>query len=125
MLAVQQLQTLAGVAKGLTRVNETFDLDDMPKENPLMETARQQPQVLRLREQIVEAIRTTLDLWSTDAYISDVCQPVVLALTIDIVFRRQSASCSNRSPHYPRTQRSFPCHPHPCLNVYAEQRNAS
>ncbi|KAI0033743.1 armadillo-type protein [Vararia minispora EC-137] len=80
-LAVQQLQTLTGVAKGLTRTSETFDLDDAPDDSPVMESARQVPQMIQLREQIVEAIRATIQLWSTDAYVSDAISELFKSIT--------------------------------------------
>lgn len=71
-LAIVQLQTLSGVAKGLTRANDVFDLDDDGDEDPLIMRARQDPRMVQLREQMLEAVRSTINVWSTDAGISDV-----------------------------------------------------
>lgn len=72
ILAIVQLQTLSGVAKGLTRANDVFDLDDDGEEDPLIMRARQDERMVRLREQMLEAIRVIIDVWSTDAGVSDV-----------------------------------------------------
>lgn len=75
-MAVQQLETLTGVARGLTRVNDSLlALDDSPEVQATLEEmnrAREDPRVLKLREGILSAIRGTVELWSSDASISDV-----------------------------------------------------
>ena len=72
-LAIVQLQTMSGVAKGLTRANDVFDLEDDSDEDPLIMRAREEPRMLQLREQMLEAVKATINLWSTDAGIGDVC----------------------------------------------------
>jgi hypothetical protein len=75
----QQLQTLTGVAKGLTKANDSFlalDLDDDVETSVAAETmnrVRQDPQLIRLREELLACVREIFKSWSLDASISDVC----------------------------------------------------
>ena len=75
-VAVQQLQTIAGVARGLTRTNDSLlifdDSPDTQKEFERMKSARDDPRVVRLRETILDGIRRSVDLWSTDASVCNV-----------------------------------------------------
>ncbi|KAI0791113.1 ARM repeat-containing protein [Abortiporus biennis] len=84
-IAVQQLLTIAGVARGLTRVNDTLLIfDDSPEnqtEYQQMKQAREDPRVVRLRDAILNGIRRTIDLWSTDASISDAISDLYKAIT--------------------------------------------
>jgi hypothetical protein len=83
-LAVQQLQTLAAVARGLTRTNESLlifdDSPDIQKELEQMERAREDPRVIRIREAILDSIRRCVELWSTDAGVSNVWSPIPLGI---------------------------------------------
>jgi hypothetical protein len=66
---------LTGVAKGLTRTNDSLfvlDDDDGPAEDAKMQLAREDPIMLRLRELMLDAIRRVFEAWSTDAGVSDV-----------------------------------------------------
>ena len=73
---MQQLQTIAGVARGLTRTNESLlifdDSPDIQKELEQMKHARQDQRVVRIREAILDGIRRTVNLWSTDATVGNV-----------------------------------------------------
>ncbi|KAI0633121.1 ARM repeat-containing protein [Trametes polyzona] len=84
-LAVQQLETLTGVARGLTRVSDSLlALDDSPEVQAAMEEmnrAREDPRVLKLREAILSAIRGTVELWSTDALVCDALSDLFKAIT--------------------------------------------
>ncbi|KAI0051285.1 hypothetical protein FA95DRAFT_1676011 [Auriscalpium vulgare] len=82
-LAFQQLQTLTGVAKGLTRAAELGGLDDPPalEETERMQRARDDPRMLRVREDMVNALRGTVELWSTDAGISDALSDLFKSIT--------------------------------------------
>lgn len=75
-VVVQQLQTIAGVARGLTRTNDSLLIfDDSPnvqKESEQMKGARQDPRAARLRDAILDCIRKSVELWSTDATVSNV-----------------------------------------------------
>ena len=71
-LAIVQLQTLSGVAKGLTRANDVFDLDDDGEEDPHIVRVRQDDRMVRLREQMLHAIRAIINIWSSDAGVSEV-----------------------------------------------------
>ena len=71
-LAIVQLQTLSGVAKGLTRANDVFDLDDDGEEDPHIVRVRQDDRMVRLREQMLQAIRAIINIWSSDAGVSEV-----------------------------------------------------
>ncbi len=85
-LVVQQLQTIAGVARGLTRTNDSLlifdDSPDMKQETERMRRARQDPRVVRLRDAILDATRRTVDLWCTDASVSDVSYYYLVKLLI-------------------------------------------
>ncbi|KAI0772392.1 ARM repeat-containing protein [Trametes elegans] len=84
-MAVQQIETLTGVARGLTRVTDSLlALDDSPDVQAAldeMNRAREDPRVLKLREAILSAIRSTVELWSTDALVSDALSDLFKAIT--------------------------------------------
>ena len=75
-MAVQQLQTIAGVARGLTRTNDSLlifdDSPDIQRELKEMKAAREDQRVVRLREAILDGVRRTVELWSTDATVGNV-----------------------------------------------------
>lgn len=75
-MAILQLETLTSVARGLTRVTDSLlALDDSPDVHAAMEAmnrAREDHRMIKLREGILSAIRSSVELWSTDATISDV-----------------------------------------------------
>ncbi|KZP33116.1 ARM repeat-containing protein [Athelia psychrophila] len=89
-LAITQLQTLSGVAKGLTRTADSLFFDESPTEQletGQMERARADPRMAKLREGIFSGIGATLDLWSTDAAVSDAVSDLtksITALPLDI-----------------------------------------
>jgi hypothetical protein len=79
MLAIQQLDTLSGVAKGLTRLADGilifFDRDQEEEQNgqlELIHRARDDLRMIKLREQIFGALRVVVELWSTDAEVAAV-----------------------------------------------------
>ncbi|CDO75722.1 hypothetical protein BN946_scf184493.g20 [Trametes cinnabarina] len=84
-MAVQQLETLTGVSRGLTRVNDSLlALDDSPEVQAALEEmnrAREDHRVVKLREGILSAIRGTVELWSTDASVSDALSDLFKAIT--------------------------------------------
>lgn len=75
-LAVLQLQSLTGVAKGLTRSSDiwiSYDGDDkLQEEVARMSRVRADSRVARLRDAIVQGINNVTSLWSTDATTADV-----------------------------------------------------
>ena len=75
-ITIQQLQTIAGVAKGLTRTSDSLlVLDDSPEAHQGHEDimrAREDPRMVQLREGILLAVRRIVDLWTEDASVSDV-----------------------------------------------------
>lgn len=74
-LAVQQLQTIAGVARGLTEMNDTLLLEessDTKDGAEQMRRAREDPRVIQLRDGILDTVRRSAELWCTDATVSDV-----------------------------------------------------
>ena len=77
-LAIQQLQTLSGVAKGLTRTTDAtgFESSQVTEEAERMQLARDDIRMVRLREDMLHAIEGTVELWSTDAEISEVRLPI-------------------------------------------------
>lgn len=98
-LAIQQLQALTGVAKGLTRVSDsllaidgsTEALEEAERLNKVREDAR----MTGLRNLLMQAITSTVELWSTDASVGDVG---VLYLSHDhlLTFLRLSANLSRQ-----------------------------
>jgi hypothetical protein len=75
-LAIQQLQALTGVAKGLTRVSDSLLTIDGSAET-LAETeklnrAREDARMAGLRDLLMQAITSTVELWSADASVGDV-----------------------------------------------------
>ena len=75
-VAIVQLQTLSGVAKGLTRTADSLlIIDETPAERAEAERlrrARDDYRMVKLRESLFAAARSTFELWSTDASVSDV-----------------------------------------------------
>ncbi|KJA24831.1 hypothetical protein HYPSUDRAFT_65152 [Hypholoma sublateritium FD-334 SS-4] len=71
-----QLETLAGVAKGLTRSSDSLsgledDSDpDSQHESEVVKLARQDPRSTKLRENIFSATRAVVEMWPADAAIS-------------------------------------------------------
>ena len=47
----------------------------MKEEMERMARAREDPRIVRLRNAILEAVKQTVNLWCTDATVSDVCSP--------------------------------------------------
>ncbi|KAI0290272.1 armadillo-type protein [Multifurca ochricompacta] len=82
-LAIQQLQTLSGVAKGLTCTSDVTDLESSPatEEIKRMERARDDIRMVRLREDMLRAIQGTVELWSTDAGISEALSDLFKSIT--------------------------------------------
>ncbi|KAI0714221.1 ARM repeat-containing protein [Cerioporus squamosus] len=84
-MAVLQLATLSGVAKGLTRATDTIlALDESPELQQAMDDmsrARADPRAVKLREAILSGVRTTVELWSTDATVSDVLSDLFKGIT--------------------------------------------
>ncbi|KZT01812.1 ARM repeat-containing protein [Laetiporus sulphureus 93-53] len=85
LLIMQQLQTISGVAQGLTRTPDSLlILDESPdtqEEAKRMRLARDDPRMVKMRETILDAIRRTMQLWSTDAAISDALSSLFKAIT--------------------------------------------
>lgn len=77
-----QLQTLSGVAKGLTRATDSsLGFDESPQEKAeveRMQRAREDVRMIKLRESMFSLIRSAVDLWSTDASITGVCATTVV-----------------------------------------------
>lgn len=82
-MIILQLQTLTGCAKGLTRSSDVlFALDDSPnakKEMEQMDVARADPSAVRVREDVIHGIESTMAAWSTDTSVADVSPPMFLA----------------------------------------------
>jgi hypothetical protein len=77
MIAIQQLDTLTGVAKGLTRLAEgilIFSEQDEEQDGQLdvINRAREDLRMIKLRDSIFGALRGVVDLWSTDVEVAAV-----------------------------------------------------
>jgi hypothetical protein len=70
------LQALNGVAKGLTRINDSLAiLEDSPEEDAIiaaMTQARSDIRMVQLRNTILEGVKNCVELWATDAEVCDV-----------------------------------------------------
>ncbi|EGN94778.1 hypothetical protein SERLA73DRAFT_171188 [Serpula lacrymans var. lacrymans S7.3] len=84
-MIVVQLQTLTGVAKGLTRTTDSLlILEESPEEQVEVERVRQARKdyrMIKLREDLFTAIRNTVDMWSTDAGVSDALSELFRSIT--------------------------------------------
>ena len=98
-LAIQQLQALTGVAKGLTRASDSLlaidDSAEALEETERLNRAREDARMTGLRNLLMRAITSTVELWSTDASVGDVG---VLYLLYDcfLTFLRLSANLSRQ-----------------------------
>ncbi|TFK73053.1 ARM repeat-containing protein [Pluteus cervinus] len=82
--AILQLDILSGVAKGLTRTSDVNSTDDSPElqaELKKIEAARENPQIVKLRDDIYAAIRHIMELWSTDAEVSQALSDLFKSIT--------------------------------------------
>ncbi|KAF9237195.1 armadillo-type protein [Melanogaster broomeanus] len=84
-VAIVQLQTLSGVAKGLTRsADSLLIIDETPAERADAERLRQARddyRMVKLREDLFAAVRSTVELWSTDASVSDALSDFFRSIT--------------------------------------------
>lgn len=75
-LAIQQLQALTGIGKGLTRASDSpLAIDDSAEaleETEKLNRAREDARMVSLRNLLMQAITSTVELWSTDASVGDV-----------------------------------------------------
>lgn len=98
-LAIQQLQALTGVAKGLTRVSDSLlaidDSAEALEETERLNRAREDVRMSGLRSLLMQAITSTIELWSTDASVGDVGILYLLGNHL-LIFRRLSANLSRR-----------------------------
>ncbi|KAF8188698.1 armadillo-type protein [Pholiota molesta] len=85
-LTILHLETLAGVAKGLTRSAEGLgaledDSDAGSNELQVVKLARQDPRAVALRENIFAAIRGVMERWSVDAAVSSALSDLFKSIT--------------------------------------------
>ncbi|KIN96655.1 hypothetical protein M404DRAFT_931992 [Pisolithus tinctorius Marx 270] len=83
---ILQLQTLTGVSKGLTRttdsllvLEESSPADQAEAER--LQRARNDYRMVKLREDIFNAIRSTIEVWSGDASVSDALSDLIRSVT--------------------------------------------
>ena len=98
-LAIQQLQALTGVAKGLTRVSDPLPALDGStealEETESLNRARENVRMTGLRNLLMQAVTTTIELWSTDASVGDVGAPY-LSHKYFLTFPRLSVNSSRQ-----------------------------
>ena len=98
-LAIQQLQALTGVAKGLTRVSDSImaidDSAEALEETERLNRAREDVRMTGLRNLLMQTITSTIELWSTDASVGDVGVPY-LSHNYLLTFLRLSANLSRQ-----------------------------
>ncbi|EJD04736.1 ARM repeat-containing protein [Fomitiporia mediterranea MF3/22] len=83
-LAIQQLQTLTGCAKGLTRTSDilfAYDDDADKAEMEKMQQAREDSRMRSLREGIIQGTQGVMLQWSTDALTADALNGLIVAIT--------------------------------------------
>jgi hypothetical protein len=84
MVIIQQIQTLVGCARGLTRTSDVFAaLEESPQvqeETAKVQRAREDPRMVRLRLAIVQGIEGTMALLADDVTTADVCIPSDLTI---------------------------------------------
>jgi hypothetical protein len=84
-VAIMQLQTISAVAKGLTRTSDSlFILDEQLGDAEHVAHARSDVRIIKLQQEMFSAISSALNLWSTDASVSDVSTCLVIAKQIPI-----------------------------------------
>lgn len=83
---ILQLQTLTGVSKGLTRttdsllvLEESSPADQAEAER--LQRARNDYRMMKLREDMFIAIRSTIEVWSGDASVSDALSDLIRSVT--------------------------------------------
>ncbi|CCM04086.1 uncharacterized protein FIBRA_06245 [Fibroporia radiculosa] len=85
IIALQQLETISGVARGLTRSTDSLlifdDAPEVQEEARQMRLAREDPRMVKLRDAILDGIRRIVGLWSTDASVCDALSEVFKAIT--------------------------------------------
>ena len=85
-MVIHQLETLSCVARGLTRITDSLLIfDDSPEvkeEAERMRVAREDPRMVKLREDLLTAVRSTVEIWSTDASVSEVSLPKIFLLSL-------------------------------------------
>ena len=98
-LAIQQLQALTGIAKGLTRISDSLPTIDGSaealEETGKLNRAREDVRMAELRNLLMQAITSTIELWSTDASVGDVGVPY-LSYDCLLTFHRLSANLSRQ-----------------------------
>ncbi|KAI9508978.1 ARM repeat-containing protein [Russula earlei] len=82
-LATQQIQTLSGVAKGLTPATDAAGFESSPaaEEVERMQRVRDDIRMVRLREYMLHGIQGAIELWSTDAGISEALSDLFKSIT--------------------------------------------
>ncbi|KAG2354786.1 ARM repeat-containing protein [Suillus spraguei] len=85
IIIISQLQTLSGVAKGLTRTQDSLlILDESPEERAeaeRLQRARDDYTMVKVREDLFNTIRNVTTCWSTDAGVSDALSDFFRSIT--------------------------------------------
>ncbi|EJD43963.1 ARM repeat-containing protein [Auricularia subglabra TFB-10046 SS5] len=86
LLCMNELQALTGCAKGLTSQTDLWldgeDEDgELEKERESMTQARADPRMVALRDAVAQALSRTVDVWSTDAGVSDSLSETIKSIT--------------------------------------------
>ncbi|KAF8511488.1 ARM repeat-containing protein [Hysterangium stoloniferum] len=84
-LCIQQLHALTGCARGLTSASEPlFVLEEESEGQPElaeMNAARDDPRVIKLRQDIIVDLERVMQLWSTDSETADALKDLFKAIT--------------------------------------------
>ncbi|PCH43249.1 ARM repeat-containing protein [Wolfiporia cocos MD-104 SS10] len=84
-IVITQLETVSGVARGLTRTNDSIlvldDPSEVSEESKQLRHARDDPRMASLRERLLAAIKGAVERWCTDAMVSDALSDLIKAIT--------------------------------------------
>ncbi|PVF99237.1 ARM repeat-containing protein [Serendipita vermifera] len=77
---INQLRSLTGCARGLTVVSDPLEETFIPDQSAIVQ-ARLDPRMVKLRDDVVTAIRTVADRWWSDAEITSALSELIKAIT--------------------------------------------
>ncbi|KAL0952434.1 hypothetical protein HGRIS_006706 [Hohenbuehelia grisea] len=84
-MVVIELEALCGIAKGLTRTNDALvvleESSDPQVEEEIMQQARADPRMVKLRDDIFAGIRTVMEVWSVDAEVNTALSDLLKSIT--------------------------------------------
>ncbi|KIM23910.1 hypothetical protein M408DRAFT_248853 [Serendipita vermifera MAFF 305830] len=80
ILCISQLRSLTGTAKGLTVISDPLE-DTIPVDQGAVSRARQDPRMIKVREDVVAAVDAVTNRWWADAEVISVLSELIKAIT--------------------------------------------